>query len=211
MDRSAEVVREATIDDVPRLADVLARAFADGPVTIWHVPDDARRTAVMSEFFAVGLEHVFLRHGAVYTTRDEVAGCCIWLPPGSETIRDDGTAFFEQMCEQIFRDFPRTFEMFAIMDEIHPSEPRYYLPFVGVDPRRQGRGIGANLVAPILAECDRNGIVAYLEADDRSRPFHEGNGFMVRDEIALPDGPSLWPMERLPIHPPNRGLASITG
>lgn len=191
-------VRQATVHDVPSMADVLARAFANGPVTIWHVPDDDLRTDVMREFFAVGLEHVFLRHGAVYTTRGEIAGCCIWLPPGAETIRDEETSLFDQACERIFRDFPRTFELFTIMDQIHPTEPRFYLPFVGVDPTQQGRGIGAALVAPVLAECDRNEIVAYLEADERSRPFHESNGFRVIRNVRLPNGPNLWPMERLP-------------
>jgi hypothetical protein len=49
-------IREAEVHDVPSMADVLARAFADGPMTVWHVPD-TRRTEVMREFFAVGLEH----------------------------------------------------------------------------------------------------------------------------------------------------------
>ncbi|MDP9299693.1 MAG: GNAT family N-acetyltransferase [Actinomycetota bacterium] len=195
-------VREATVRDVPELADVLARAFADGPITIWHVPDDQQRADVMCRFFAAGLEHVFLRHGEVYTTAGEMAGCCIWMPPGAESIRDDRTALFEDACERIFRGFPRTFELFAIMEEIHPTEPSYYLPFVGVDPKRQGRGVGAAMLAPVLAKCDREEILAYLEADDRSRPFHERNGFKVIREVRLPNGPSLWPMERHPS--PNR-------
>jgi GNAT superfamily N-acetyltransferase len=201
MGRSEVHIREANVHDVPSMADVLARAFADGPVTIWHVPDTGRRTEVMREFFAVGLEHVFLRQGVVYTTHGETVGCCIWLPPGAEAIRDEETAFFDQACERIFRDFPRSFQLFEIMEQIHPTEPRFYLPFVGVDPTQQGRGIGAALVAPILEECDHDGIVAYLEADDRSRPFHERNGFEVIRDVRLPDGPSLWPMER----PPRQG------
>ena len=87
------------------------------------------------------------------------------------------------------------------MDEHHPSEPRYYLPFIGVDPQSQGQGVGTALLTPVLTKCDREHIVAYLEADLRSRPFHQRNGFEVVNEIPLPDGPSLWSMER----PPRRG------
>ena len=86
--------------------------------------------------------------------------------------------------------------LFAMFDEIHPSEPRYYLPFIAVDPNQQRRGVGAAMLAPVLEKCDREGIVAYLEADERSRPFHERNGFKVIREVRLPDGPSIWPMER---------------
>jgi hypothetical protein len=59
----------------------------------------------------------------------------------------------------------------------HPSEPRYYLPFIGVDSLTQRRGVGRALVAPVLAKCDRDGIVAYLEEDDRSNLFHERKTF----------------------------------
>jgi GNAT superfamily N-acetyltransferase len=177
------------------MADILARAF-DGPVTVWAVPDGEQRVDVMRQFFAAGLEHVWLRHGEVYTTVDQVAGCCIWMPPGAESIHDRHVALFDEACERIFHDYPRNIELFAMFDEIHPSEPRYYLPFIAVDPNQQKRGVGAAMLAPVLEKCDREGIAAYLEADERSRPFHERNGFKVIREIRLPDGPSIWTMER---------------
>jgi ribosomal protein S18 acetylase RimI-like enzyme len=34
--------------------------------------------------------------------------------------------------------------------DTHPSAPHYYLPFVGVDPSAQGRGIRAALLKPVL-------------------------------------------------------------
>lgn len=191
------VVRRATTADVPTMADILARAF-DGPVTVWCVPDDERRVDVMRRFFTAGLEQVWLRHGEVYTTVGDVTGCSIWLPPGAEAIRDRETELFDDACERIFHDFPRNIELFAMFDEVHPSEPRYYLPFIGVEPNLHKRGVGTALLAPVLAKCDRERIVAYLEADDRSKPFHERNGFKVIGEVRLPDGPTVWPMERVP-------------
>jgi GNAT superfamily N-acetyltransferase len=190
-------VRQATSADVPTMSDILARAF-DGPITVWAVPDEEQRVDVMRQFFAAGLEHVWLRHGEVYTTVGEVAGCCIWMPPGAESIRDEQTALFDAEYERIFRDYPRNFQLFTMFDEVHPSEPRYYLPFIAVDPEIQRKGVGVALLAPVLGKCDREGIVAYLEADDRSRQFHERNGFRVIGDISLPDGPIAWQMERLP-------------
>jgi GNAT superfamily N-acetyltransferase len=191
------LVREATAADVPIMADILARAF-DGPVTVWHVPDDEQRVDVMRRFFTAGFEHVWLRHGEVYTTVGDVAGSCIWIPPGAGSIRDRDTDLFDEACERIFHDFPRSTEMFAMFDAVHPSEPRYYLPFIAVEPELHKRGVGTAMLAPVLAKCDREGIVAYLEADDRSKPFHERNGFNVIGDVRLPDGPSVWQMERPP-------------
>jgi len=190
-------VRQATASDVSTMADILARAF-DGPITVWHVPDDEQRVDVMRRFFKAGLEHVWLRHGEVFTTVGDVTGCCIWVPPGAESIRDRDTELFDEACEGIFHDFPRSIELFAMFDSLHPTEPRYYLPFIAVEPNLHKRGVGTAMLGPVLAKCDREGIVAYLEADDRSKPFHERNGFSVIGEVPLPDGPSIWQMERLP-------------
>jgi ribosomal protein S18 acetylase RimI-like enzyme len=191
-------VREATPADVPTMADILARALADSPFTVWHTPDAERRVGVMTRLLTAGLEHLWLRHGEVYTTSGEIAGCCIWMPPGAESNRDDGTASFDEALTRLFQDSPRLSELFAIFERNHPTQPRYYLPFIAVDPSTQRRGVGKAMVAPVLAKCDRDGIVAYLEADDRSRPFHERNGFKVIGEVRVPYGPSVWPMERSP-------------
>ena len=55
---------------------------------------------------------------------------------------------------------------------VRPCVRRCYLPFVGVDPRRQSRGVAAAPFASVLAEHNRDRMVAYLEARDRSRPVH---------------------------------------
>jgi hypothetical protein len=38
----------------------------------------------------------------------------------------------------VFRDFPRTFELFELFDAHHQQDPHYYLKFTGVRPERQG-------------------------------------------------------------------------
>jgi hypothetical protein len=44
---AAVAVRTATPADFPRVAEAMASAFFDNPITIWHVPDEARRLDVM--------------------------------------------------------------------------------------------------------------------------------------------------------------------
>ena len=71
---------------VAAIADGLAHAFFDGPITVWHVPDEGRRLRVMRDFFAVLLEHVYLRFGLVHTNVGAVAG---WR--GVDGTRRDGS------------------------------------------------------------------------------------------------------------------------
>ena len=78
---------------------------------------------------------------------------------------------------------------FEQMGRYHPQEPHWYLPFIGVDPVRQGQGIGAALLRPILEKCDAERLPAYLESSNpRNRPLYQRHGFeMVGscDELVL--------------------------
>ena len=80
----------------------------------------------------------------------------------------------------------------------HPTEPHYYLPFLGVEPENQGRGMGSALMHPVLSRCDADRTAAYLESSTpRNRALYERHGFEVMSEFKLGSrGPSLWRMWR---------------
>jgi GNAT superfamily N-acetyltransferase len=98
------------------------------------------------------------------------------------------------------RGLPRMMSALAAVDAKHPKEPHFYLLAIGVDPPYQGQGVGSQLMAPILARCDAEGIPAYLESSkERNVPLYERNGFQVVEEMHLPGGgPPLWRMWRDP-------------
>ena len=60
--------------------------------------------------------------------------------------------------------------------------------------------MGARLLAPVLARCDRDGLPAYLESSNpRNLPFYERHGFVRRTAVPLPSGcPLVTPMWRDP-------------
>ena len=65
-----------------------------------------------------------------------------------------------------------------------PTEPHYYLEFLGHDPAHQGKGIGSALMQPVLDRCDEEGwrLPGELEGVERppSMPRH---GFAVNPDI----------------------------
>jgi ribosomal protein S18 acetylase RimI-like enzyme len=88
-----------------------------------------------------------------------------------------------------------------------------YLPFIVVSPQRRGHGVGRLLLETKLAELDRAGVPAYLEAS--SEPgvrLYQRLGFdLVGVRFTLPggglvdaagaevtndDAPPVWPMWR---------------
>jgi GNAT superfamily N-acetyltransferase len=85
------------------------------------------------------------------------------------------------------------------MREAHPHEPHWYLNVVSTLPDRQGQGLGATVLQPVLARCDAEGVPAYLESTNpRNRTLYRRQGFVDMDEILLPDGPSMLQMWRDP-------------
>lgn len=85
-------------------------------------------------------------------------------------------------------------------EEVHPRERHSYLPFVGVGPEAQGRGVGTALIGPVLEKCDRERSPAYLEATSvGSRRCYERVGFQTRaEERVAGEGPPFWTMWRAP-------------
>ena len=82
----------------------------------------------------------------------------------------------------------------------HPRRPHWYLSVLGTDPSRQGEGLGSAVLAPVLEECDRLDIGAYLEtATERNVGFYARHGFKPVDEVVLPNGPRMWLMWREPV------------
>lgn len=80
------------------------------------------------------------------------------------------------------------------------DEPHWTLQYIGVRPGRQGAGLGAAAVAPILAVIDAEALACGLvSTNPRNVPFYERLGFRVKAEVATPDGAAaLRPMRREP-------------
>jgi ribosomal protein S18 acetylase RimI-like enzyme len=99
--------------------------------------------------------------------------------------------------------FRRLMRSQAHYERLHKRDvpPRHwYLPTLGVDPPRQGQGIGGALLQPVLARADAEGLWCYLETEkEKNVPFYRKHGFEVAAEGDLAgDGPHFWTMRRKP-------------
>ena len=194
-------VRKVTAEDVPRLTAVLARAFDDDPIANWFAAQDQRRARRIYDFMHVGLKKMTLPYGECYTTPD-LQGGALWTPPGKWKL-----GMLQQLllipsivkCTT-WRRLPKVMSGLTAIEKKHPSAPHYYLMVLGTEPALQGRGIGGQLMAPILERCDRERMPPYLESSkEQNVPLYERNGFKVTEEFTVPDGgPKLWFMWRDP-------------
>jgi GNAT superfamily N-acetyltransferase len=164
-DSPHQPLHRLTVDEVPEAVDVLARTFVDDPFVNWVVRQDARHDEAMHRFFRVCLLLLTMPHGEVWTTHD-LSGTAMWTPPGAFKVGPGEQVRFLWQAVQAWgvARIPTRLSAFNEIERHHPKEPHFYLFFVGVDPDRQGEGIGSQLIVPILDRCDAEGLPAYLEA-----------------------------------------------
>jgi GNAT superfamily N-acetyltransferase len=180
---------------------MLARAFANDPVYDWLVPGGVARSARLESMFELQLRRYSVGLRDTYTT-PALDGCAIWKPPGDHT---------ESLVEQLrvlprfarilgWGGIARGVKLMQHMEALHARHapgPHVYLNVLGVDPSRQGRGVGQLLLEPMLARCDAAGRDAYLEtANVTNVPFYERNGFELREVARHPQLPTFWAMFR---------------
>jgi GNAT superfamily N-acetyltransferase len=189
-------VRPAGPDDAHVLAQPLARAFYDDPVTVWANPVERSRLHRTARFF-LGRMKTLLPHELSFAT-EAGDGAAIWSPPdawemGLREFLYDLPAFLSPRTPLVLRGMHG-------VEKRHPKEPHYYLSILGVDPSRQGEGVGTALLQPMLRRCDEEGVGAYLETGtERNVRFYSRQGFRVTEEVPLPKGPSMWLMWRDPL------------
>jgi len=200
--RTDLAVRKAAGQDLPGVVETLTAAFHDDPFMTWWVPDEARRREILPACFEVIVDANH-PHDQLYTTDPVPAAAAVWIPPGAQPTADEAAEMVSWYVDVAAETAERLLCALERMDEHHPTEPHAYLFLLGTRPAWQSQGLGSALLREVLDRCDRDGTPAYLEATSSgNRRLYARHGFEVVGEIALPDGPSLWPMWREPQPPP---------
>jgi ribosomal protein S18 acetylase RimI-like enzyme len=191
-------MRRATLQDVPALARMLARAFFDDPVAIWSCRPDGLRPKLLERFQATRLRQL-LAHQEVWTT-PELSSAALWAPPErwKTTPREDIAIARSMLHPRLLARAPMVAAGFINMERKHPHHPsHWYLGMLGTDPSAQGQGHGSAVLRPVLEQCDADGVSAYLESSkERNIDFYARHGFRVTAELRMPRGPKMWAMWR---------------
>jgi GNAT superfamily N-acetyltransferase len=181
--------------DAERCFEALTRAFENDPPSRWVWPD---RQQYLETFprFARSFGGRAIELGTAYYY-EGFSGVALWLPPGvtpddESLIRIIHDAVAEERREALF-------SIFEQMEGYHPHAPHWHLPLIGVDPPSQGHGIGSALQRLVLDYCDREKMLAYLEATSpRNIALYRRLGFEPLGRIQVADCPPIVPMLRRP-------------
>ncbi|MGQ0616889.1 MAG: GNAT family N-acetyltransferase [Acidimicrobiia bacterium] len=195
-------VRPATAADLRGhggMVPALVRSFDDDPLMGYLFPDAASRPRRLRLFFAAEARRA-LHRGAVVTTAGPrpSRGGAIWAAPGRASSGAEPFAQFRLM-RALSSAMPRVVALMSRVERAQPGEPHWYLVVIGADPGHQRQGVGSALLRPVLERCDHEGTPAFLVSSKASNiPFYGAHGFELRDELQVPEGPTVWPMWRDP-------------
>ena len=193
-------IRLATKADITAISRTLAKSFDGDPVKMYLCGGEQLPIDKAMAFFAT-FQKVQLPHGHVYTT-PAFEAAAIWAPPGEWKVPFSAVVKYTPTFLRLYgRRLLPNLAVLGDLEKRHPTEPHYYLEFIGTDPTQQGKGWGTKLMQPMIERADVEGVGMYLESSKESNvPFYARFGFEVREVMQhRRNGPKQWLMWRDPI------------
>lgn len=180
-------------------SEALARAFKDDPLQRYVFPDPLESADLSPAHFGAILKYGLL-FGEVFTTESCPSGAAVYLLPGSTDVTEEraAAAGLDQLPASIGESAANRFaSVLGYLEPFHNidvPEPHWYVMVVGVEPAARGRGLGRQLLHPMLSRARDGGHPCYLEtAQPDNVPFYEHLGFRVVRHVVEPEsGLPLW-------------------
>ena len=198
-----------SISQIGSATGTLVRAFREDPVSRHLFPENSRRARLVPWYLGSAARYC-QPYGEVYAT-ENVDGVAAWLPPGKTRVANYWHMLRSGMLLAPLKVRPAEFSrLIALKKYTEAAHERWapmrhwYLFVLGVEPSRQGHGIGGALLEPVLARADAGETPCYLETQyERNVQFYERHGFEVAQVGSVPNGgPRFWSMLRNPVEHP---------
>lgn len=185
-------IRRAAPDRIDALATTYAGAFLDDPIVRWPLPDgpdvrDRIRQVFASIYLGIAADGMIWEAG-------DADGFAVWIPAGASEDMFESDASAQASLEPLTDDRGGRYRVLWDWIEARVPDDVWYLDAIGVDPARQGRGVGGALIRHGLEAARGAGVDAFLEtATANNVQLYERFGFRVVEEgRPAPDGPHIW-------------------
>ncbi len=198
-------VRAATPVDIETCSRVLALAFHDDPGTQLYEPEDARRARILPAFFRAFVAASLAEGGDLVVAGDPIQGIASWFGPDRHGPSPDAmgaNGFGDVLAASGPEASERLLTMIGEMEAQHErltDGPHLRLEFFGVEPSRQGSGVGSALIEHGHRRADELGLFCYLETfTERNVRFYDRRGYRLAGEYAVGDGVPVYGLLRIP-------------
>ncbi|MBK36868.1 MAG: hypothetical protein CME26_15235 [Gemmatimonadetes bacterium] len=193
------------VSQIGQASDLIARAFFDDPIDVYMEPDEQVRARMGRRHLEAFVRYCHLA-GEVWTTEGSIEGIAGWLRPRSGEVSPklEVQAGMDAIPSLIGTEqWERIAAIVDCLETLHEQDiqmPHWYLMLLGTEPNVQCRGIGSQLLQPVLTRADAEGIPCYAQTSNlRNVPFYSKHGFELLVEVDEPEsGVRIWTMLREP-------------
>ena len=160
-------------------------------ITAEFAGDDRQRRAALAACLGYSIEQG-TRIGRVVHLEAADLGVAVWVLPQADEVQDrqrlQKRAYLREVLgERGCLSYGSIVDYMSARASRVVASDAWYLSIVAIAPEAQGRGLGARLLAPTLAEADAAAAACYLETfNPRSLRFYERLGFLTRAEFDEP-------------------------
>lgn len=184
--------------DARQAGSLLARAFHRDALLVHMLPDENERTRLAPDHFE-RVVRLALCTGEIWRT-ERFDGVACWIAPGrwpATSAEEEDAGLYEIPVIVGAEAWERFHTVYAAMDHAHGrvlADPHWVLPLIGVEPGKQGSGLGSMLLRPLLERADNDGKTCYLETlNEANLEFYARHGFQVAiDEVEPVSGLRYW-------------------
>jgi GNAT superfamily N-acetyltransferase len=169
------------LENEPKIVSALVEALEGDPfyvaISCDFGGDPAKRTQALRSYFDYSMTEGFQIGRCVLMS--DVLGAAIWSLPALARARAEKGRFVSGVLGKRGLDnYLRIVDFMKARAKTVVPKDAWYLSVLGVAPSEQGKGLGARLLAPTLAEADHHGASCYLETfASQSRRFYSRAGF----------------------------------
>jgi len=214
------VIKEIHPSHVEIASAVLEVAFREDPwINYFYSNHESYKTTAMRWFLGRMLTYG-IQSGRVWAAYDgeTLKGIALWQPPYESGTTAWGMIKAGMAAAPFKMGIKATVKALSVLDytEVMRKQtvttPHWSLYTIGVLPSDQNKGLGAAMMAPILAVADNAKLPVYLDTSSkRSLKFFNKMGFKTAIDVTdPPNGPRFWTMLRSARSSTNSNIVSIS-
>jgi GNAT superfamily N-acetyltransferase len=181
-----------TKDHIRPAALSLAKAFQDYPESVYFMPDEVERRKKQPSIYRMFIKEA-IESGEVYASSLKMEGVAVWqLENGKHPAGRRGFSLGWWWLS-LFTDKETNhrreayFEYLSALRTRVTPERYWYLRALGVDPAYQGKGFSSQLLIPMLARAEKEGLPCFLETQlEKNLTLYEHFGFRVVEKGTIP-------------------------
>ena len=149
------------------------------------IENESGRQDAMLAYYQLSMQDA-ARWGRLTLSEDGSHGAAVWaLPLDAEAAEqrhaERGAALKVALGAQASETYARMARSISKREAEFDLGDFWYLSILGVDPGQQGRGLGAQLLRPVLDEADAAGRTSFLTTFSPGNiKFYEGLGYQCR-------------------------------